>query len=496
MRQPIVRSATTDELEPMISRVDAAAEVLRAATPSERAGLLVSIASALDHEGPALTELAGIETNLPQPRLKAELSRTTFQLRQLAQVVRAGHVLRAAIEPADSNEVLGPRPDLRSIRVPIGPVLVFAASNFPFAFSVAGGDAASALAAGCPVLVKAHPGHPRLSERCHSVIQAALPAGLRGAVEVIYGVEAGRRALGDPRIRAAAFTGSTTVGRALFDLASTRPDPIPFYGELGSINPVFVSEGVVRDDAASLTKGFVDSFTLGVGQFCTKPGLIFLPEGHDLDARLEIALAETCPAPMLGDWAVDRFDEALSVLDRHPSVKTLLRGSSDGLFTSPSLYSVSLTQLGETAAELLDRECFGPAAVLVEYSAPDEPMLIAARLAPSLTATIHARPEEGDWASRVLAVLESRVGRIIMNGWPTGVAVSPAMHHGGPYPASTSLLYSSVGGNAIERFLRPVCYQNVADEFLPLALRDTNPLGIPRWVRGELSLDSLAVHRA
>ena len=444
-----------------------AAAAHAATTPAERAALLRAMADHLDAAAPELIAIAAEESHLPDGRLTGELARTTFQLRFFADQVRDGSCFDAVIEHADPDFALGPRPDLRRVSEPIGPVLVFAASNFPFAFSVAGGDTASALAAGCPVVVKAHPGHPRLSTWVGELlVEAGAP------VSVIHGIDEGRDALTDPRIRAAAFTGSTPGGRALLELATSgRPDPIPFFGELGSVNPVFVSAGAVAARGQEIVDGFVASFTLGVGQFCTKPGVLHLPVDHGLTEALVDAVGAVDPAPMLGDWIFDRYQAALDERRTDPGFTTLHVGEG----SAPTLLAAS------SDVDALAEECFGPASVIVEY---DDVLDAARRLDGSLTATIHAEPGEEPWLRSLLDVIVPRVGRVVCNGWPTGVAVSAAMHHGGPWPAATSPLHGSVGGNAIARFLRPVSYQDVPDALLPPALQDANPLSIRRRIDG------------
>ena len=461
------------ELEHALQSAADAAGAFATTTPSQRAAQLRAVADALDAHVDELVALAGEETHLPPARLTGEVARTTFQLRMFADLVIEGSCFDAVIETADPAFALGPRPDLRRVSQPVGPVLVFAASNFPFAFSVAGGDTAAALAAGCPVVVKAHPGHARLSARVGALLAAA------GApVWVIHGVDEGRTALTDPRIRAASFTGSTAGGRALVELATSRPDPIPFFGELGSVNPAFVSPGAVAARGDEVVAGFVASFTLGVGQFCTKPGLLHLPAGHGLTEALIDAVRTVDAAPMLGDWITDRY--LASIDERRGSADLEVLHAGEG--SAPTLLATRATDL-----DLLAEECFGPASIVVEY-ADDHGLLAAAgQVEGSLTATVHAEPGEEGWSRALLDVLGPKVGRIVWNGWPTGVAVSPAMHHGGPWPAATSPLHSSVGGNSISRFLRPVCFQNVPDALLPAALQDANPLGIRRRIDGVLT---------
>ncbi len=434
------------------------------------APMLRAVADALDARRADLVAVAMEESHLPEGRLTGELARTTFQLRLFADLVDDGTCFDAVIEHADPDFPLGPRPDLRRVSVPIGPVLVFAASNFPFAFSVAGGDTTAALAAGCPVMVKAHPGHPRLSDAVGAILASA------GApVLVIHGEEAGRAALLDPATKAAAFTGSTVGGRALFDLAASRPDPIPFYGELGSVNPAFVSRRAVEARGPEIVAGFVASFTLGVGQVCTKPGIVFLPSGHGLAEDLAEAVGQVAAAPMLGDWIESRYTAMLA--DRRAATTTI----HAGIGTAPTLLHAPIASLVDIA-----EECFGPVSIVVEYGDDDELLAAARSFEGVLTATVHIEPDDDGWAASLLDVLAERAGRVVVNGWPTGVAVNAAMHHGGPWPATTAPLHSSVGGNAITRFLRPVAFQNVPDALLPAALQEANPLGIRRRTDGVL----------
>ncbi|PRX49403.1 NADP-dependent aldehyde dehydrogenase [Prauserella shujinwangii] len=481
----------SETLENVLAAAASAARPLAELPPRDRAALLTSVAEALDANAAALVPLAERESNLPEARLTGELARTTFQLRQFATQLREGSFLDVVIDTADPGHPLGPKPDLRRMVVPLGPVLVFAASNFPFAFSVAGGDTASALAAGCPVVLKAHPGHPELSRRTAEVVTAALADAPRGTFALAEGLETGRAALLDPRIKAGAFTGSVTAGRALSDLAGSRPEPIPFYGELGSLNPAFVTPGAVRARGEEIASGFVSSFTLGAGQFCTKPGLLFLPSGHGLADRLAAAVRGVTAAAMLGERIRDGFTSSLGALADVPGVEPIVSPAveEDGR-VSPGLFGCTVPTLLANRDTLL-RECFGPASLVVTYEGNDELFAAADALEGNLTATVHAGPDERDTAGPLLERLRDHAGRLIVDGWPTGVAVSPAMHHGGPYPATTSPLHTSVGATAIRRFLRPVCYQNAPQELLPPPLRDRNELGIPRLVDGRVTTEHL-----
>lgn len=457
--------------------------------PRERGRLMVAVADALEVAAADLLPVAARETHLPDARLEGELARTTHQLRLFAEVLAEGSYLDAFIDTADPQAMPTPRPDLRRMLVPVGPVLVFAASNFPFAFSVAGGDTASALAAGCPVVLKAHPGHPRLSALTGEVVTEALAAAgaPEGTFAVMTGLDNGRIALLDPRIQAAAFTGSLSAGRALFDLAMSRETPIPFYGELGSLNPVFVTPGAARRRAADIADGYVSSFTLGVGQFCTKPGLLFLPAGSSVLERLAELVRAAPYGEMLNDRLRGAYTRTRSDLTAVSGIRTVV-DAADGVEgpVGATLLATAVPALLADPDAMLT-ECFGPTSIVVEYENADQLVAAADALTGSLTATVHGEPDEGGLVDELLARVRDRAGRIIWNGWPTGVAVAWAMHHGGPYPATTAPLHTSVGVTAIRRFLRPVTYQAFPQELLPEALQDRNHLRIQRRLNGRLT---------
>jgi NADP-dependent aldehyde dehydrogenase len=492
MTTPAVVADTTDaQLEEILAAAAMAAPLLATRTPAEIAEWLDTAADALDAEADALVALAHEETHLPaKPRLAGELLRTTFQLRLFGRLLREGAHLGATIDHADADWPMGPRPDIRRQHVPFGPVLVFAASNFPFAFSVAGGDTASALAAGCPVILKAHPGHPRLSEATGRImVEALAKAGAPvGTFAVIHGVEVGVTALRDPRIAAASFTGSVPGGRALFDIANSRPTPIPFYGELGSVNPVVVTPGAVRERGADVAKAYVGSFTLGAGQFCTKPGLLFLPDGHGLTDVLAEAVGATKPQPLLNEHIANGFAARLSTLESEPGVGVLVGDdTNDPSAPHPTLVTVSGKDFAANI-EALREECFGPSSLVITYADLSELLDLLAGLEPSLTATIQGQEDEEDLVNILLPILGRLAGRILWNEWPTGVTVSWAQQHGGPYPATTAPGTTSVGTAAITRFLRPVAWQGFPNTFLPPALRDDNPWKVPQRVDGQLRL--------
>ncbi|WP_020385130.1 aldehyde dehydrogenase (NADP(+)) [Kribbella catacumbae] len=473
---------TPAELEQALSDAAAAAGPLAASEPAVRADWIRATADALDAAVDDLVPIAMRETSLPEARLRGEVARSSGQLRMFADALAEGSLLEVTIDTADPDAKPVPRPDLRRVLVPLGPVLVFAASNFPFAFSVCGGDTASALAAGCPVIVKAHPGHPELSVRTAEVMIEALrvagaPAGTLGLVQ---GYDVGVTALKDPRITAAGFTGSVPAGKALHEIAVTRPEPIPFYGELGSLNPVFVTQAAVDARGNEIATGYVGSFTLGVGQFCTKPGLLFLPAGHGLQDQLIEATDGVAQAPMLNDRIASGFSSGLDRLRKVDGIRVL----SDG----------GATLLGTTVAELLERreaileECFGPVSIVVEYSSVEELTAAVEAFEGNLTATLHAEEDaDADLARALLPKLTERAGRVLWNGWSTGVAVSWAQHHGGPFPSTVGSIHTSVGVTAARRFQRPVTYQNTPDTVLPAVLQNTNPAGIPRRINGTIT---------
>jgi NADP-dependent aldehyde dehydrogenase len=480
-----VADTTPEDLDRLLDAAVAAAPGLAAERPADRAVRLRAVADALDAAGEDLIPLAAEESHLGVPRLTGELKRTTFQLRLFAGVLDEGAYLQVTIDHADPDWGMGPRPDLRRMLRPIGPVAIWAASNFPFAFSVAGGDTASALAAGAPVLLKAHPGHPRLSVATARIVTEALgrAGSPEGAFALVTGVEIGRTLITDPRIAAGAFTGSLAGGRALFDLASSRPVPIPFFGELGSVNPAVVTPSAAAQRADEIASGFADSMSLGVGQFCTKPGLLFAPAGSDLPRLVADRLAAVGAAPMLNEHIARGFAGALDELAGHEGVEVVLAGDT-GVTPTPTLLRTSGAAF-LADPETLTHEAFGPAALVVEYADRAELQQALARIEGQLTATVQAVDDDPD-AAAVLPILADRAGRVLVNGWPTGVSVTWAMQHGGPYPATTSVQTTSVGTSAIDRFLRPVTYQSTPEPLLPEPLRDDDPWRLPRRVDGVL----------
>jgi NADP-dependent aldehyde dehydrogenase len=464
-----------------VAKAAAAAFPAWAARPAtDRADVLDALAAALDKRVDDLVAVADAETALGDGRLRGEVGRTSGQLRMFADLLRRGQHVEAIISPAAAG-----RPDVRRMLTPVGPVAVFSASNFPLAFSVAGGDTASALAAGCTVVVKAHEGHPRTSIQVAEILREAL----RGAgvpddvLGLVHGFEAGGALVRHPAVRAVGFTGSLRGGRALFDIASARPDPIPFYGELGSVNPVVVLPGAARDRPGAIAGEYAGSLTLGAGQFCTNPGLLFVPDDTELLAELATAVHNTSAGPMLSERIRDSYEDSTSGLGS--PLRPLAEGqpASGAWAVTPRVWQVDLAAFAARSRRLSE-EIFGPAGLVVTYGTVDELCGVLSGLDGSLTGSVHAAPDEPEAAAAVGAALRPLVGRLIYNGWPTGVAVCWAMHHGGPWPSTTASAHTSVGGSAIRRWQVPIAYQGWPQELLPPELRDHNPLGIPRLVQG------------
>ncbi len=464
-------------------------------TPADvRAAFLRAIADGLVADGEAIVARAHAESALPLPRLQGELGRTCAQLRLFADVLDEGSWVDARIDTADPSRT-PPKPDVRSMRRPLGPVAVFGASNFPLAFSTAGGDTASALAAGNPVIVKAHPAHPGTSELVAHVIvaavaQLALPPGTF-ALLFDDGIAVGQALACHPAIRAVGFTGSRRGGEALMRLAAQRPDPIPVYAEMGSVNPVIVFPGALREWSTAIADGLHASYTLGVGQFCTNPGVVLVPSGADGDAFAGL-LAErtrgTAAGAMLTPAISTAYQQGQTSLQAHGAKR--LAGGSAG--SAAACGEAALWQVAASRAlaepRLLD-EVFGPSTLLVRYDSDAELDAFVNAMEGQLTATVHAQPEELRDHASLLGQLAGKAGRLVANQFPTGVEVNHAMVHGGPFPATSDGRSTSVGTHAIERFTRYVAYQNWPDEALPEELRANNPRGIWRLVNGERTRD-------
>lgn len=476
-------TTTAEELQTIAQQAVAAAPVWRASSAPERATWLRAIADALDANVTELVEIADRETRLGATRLTGEVARTTGQLRLFAAVVEEGSFREIIVDDADASAT-PPRPELRRHLIGVGPVAVFSASNFPFAFSVAGGDTASALAAGNPVIVKAHSGHVELSHRTAEIVTEALRAAGApdGSFALIEGREAGNALVQHPAVQAAGFTGSVSGGRALFDLASGRPDPIPFYGELGSVNPVAITPAALEARGAELATGLVGSFTLGVGQFCTKPGVVFIPAGTGFEDAVAAAVGSVAGGPLLTDRITAAFPDGIRSLLDDESTELIANGAETPDGARPVVVTTDAEAVAARPEALLE-EVFGPLTLLVRYA--DEAELHAAlRVVPgSLTATLHS--ESSDDVSTTVELLQQRAGRVLFAGWPTGVAVTWSQQHGGPWPATTSL-HTSVGATAIRRFLRPVVFQDAPERLLPPELRDASLASLPHRRNGVL----------
>ncbi len=445
-------------------------------TRAERAAFLNAIADEIEARAWAITRIGTEETGLPEARLQGERGRTTGQLRLFASHILEGDYLDRRHDPALPDRAPLPRPDLRMIQRPIGPVAVFGASNFPLAFSTAGGDTAAALAAGCPVVVKGHSAHPGTGEIVAEAVHAAIMSCNihPGVFSLIQG---GRRDVGealvtDPRIRAVGFTGSLAGGRALFDLCARRPDPIPFFGELGSVNPMFLLPEALKARGAEIAKGWAGSLTMGAGQFCTNPGIAVVLDGPDADAFTRAATEALKPVGaqvMLTDGIASAHRQGRDRIAGSTGVQEVLTSMCDRRNATPYLYAT--TGLEWLANHALGEEVFGPLGLIVRAADADEMEEIAQSLQGQLTCTLHLDAGDTALGRRLMPVLERKAGRVLANGFPTGVEVADAMVHGGPYPASTNFGATSVGTLSIRRFLRPVCYQNMPDALLPEDLR-------------------------
>jgi NADP-dependent aldehyde dehydrogenase len=494
--EPVFHEATTAEADRALELAAAAFEEYRERSSRERADFLDRAAQEILDLGDALIARARAETALPEPRLIGERARTVNQIRMFASLIREGSWVEARIDRADPARKPLPRPDVRRMLVPIGPVVVFGASNFPLAFSAAGGDAASALAAGNPIIVKAHPAHPGTSEMAATALcRAAAASGMpRGVVSMLQGIhhEIGLHLVKHPATRAVGFTGSLRAGRALFDAAQSRPEPIPVYAEMGSINPVFLLPGALEERADAIAEGLHQSVTLGVGQFCTNPGLVVAIEGPALDrllARLSSLIESTPCGTMLGTGIKRSYEEGL---DRMSKARGVVRRATAAARPDAALTQAAASLLVTDAESFirqhaLSDEVFGPSTLVVRCGSLDDLEKVARAVPGQLTMTVHAGTGDGPVVLRLLPYLRARAGRLIFNGYPTGVEVCPSMHHGGPYPATTDSRCTSVGTAAILRFARPVCYQDFPQEALPPELRDRNELGIWRLEGGQLT---------
>jgi len=496
--QPGFIAATKEEVD-LAARLSAEAFVVYSRTPGRvRGAFLRTIAIKIESIAGEIVERAERETALPPARLQGETVRTCAQLRLFADVAEEGSWVSARIDHADPDRKPLPRPDIRSMLRPLGPIVVFGASNFPLAFSVAGGDTASALAGGNPVIVKAHAAHPGTSELVgqmvrDSVRECGLP---EGAFSLLFGTgaEIGVALMKHPLVKGGGFTGSRTAGRILMDIASSRPEPIPFYAEMSSTNPVFILPGAMRERSESIAVGLHTSFTLGAGQFCTKPGMVFFPQSSEAATftdKLRQLVVGSAPFHLLTKSIYSSYDSALAGRKNNTAVRLVAEVQKG----APACGFAVGAALFETDADTflssdLDAEIFGPTTLLVRHSKRDQILEIARSLEGQLTATIHGTAQDLHDFADLISILEGRVGRLVFNGFPTGVEVCPAMVHGGPYPSTSDGRSTSVGTRAIFRFTRPVCYQGFPDDALPEELKDSNRSGIWRMVDGQMTREA------
>jgi NADP-dependent aldehyde dehydrogenase len=490
----VFHEATEDEVNQAAELAEEAFLIYRNKPASKRAEFLEAIAEEISELGHQLMQQAESETSLPFPRLKGECGRTMNQLRLFAEVLRDGSWVDARIDTALPDREPIPRPDLRHMLVPLGPVAVFGASNFPLAFSVAGGDTASALAAGCPVVVKGHPAHPGTSEMVAKAILAAaektgMPDGIFSLVQG-QSHEVGSWLVKHPMIQAVGFTGSFKGGKALFDAANRREVPIPVFAEMGSTNPVFILPEALKSKGGDIARGLAGSITLGVGQFCTNPGLTFLEETGDqtnFGETLVEKISELEMGPMLTSGIKGAYEEGTSELTDDPAIDRIAVSghSQETNAVNAQVFAVGFEDFRQRPE--WSHEIFGPSSLLVKGQGKQDLIEAAKDLEGHLTATVHGTEADLEAYQELVRLLERKVGRVVINGYPTGVEVCHAMVHGGPYPATTASQSTSVGTNAIKRFARPLCFQDYPQSLLPLALKDENALGIMRMINGELT---------
>ncbi|WP_339548444.1 aldehyde dehydrogenase (NADP(+)) [Pseudomonas sp. RA_35y_Pfl2_P32] len=488
--------ATETEVDAAAQAAASAYPAFRALAASRRAEFLEAIAEQLDALDEQFIALVSRETALPTARIQGERGRTSGQMRLFAHVLRRGDFYAARIDRALPDRKPLPRVDLRQYRIGVGPVAVFGASNFPLAFSTAGGDTAAALAAGCPVVFKAHSGHMVTAERvADAIIRAAEQTGMpKGVFNMIYGAGVGETLVKHPAIQAVGFTGSLKGGRALCDMAAARPQPIPVFAEMSSINPVLVLPQALRVRGATIASELVASVVQGCGQFCTNPGLVIGIRSGEFSAfieQLSALMAEQPGQTMLNAGTLASYTRGVEALHAHPQVSHLAGRAQQGRQAQPQLFKAHSRLLLE-GDPLLQEEVFGPTTVLVEVADAAQLQRALHGLHGQLTATLIAETADVQAHGELLPLLEQKVGRVLFNGYPTGVEVCDAMVHGGPYPATSDARGTSVGSLAIERFLRPVCYQNCPDHLLPEPLKDANPLGINRLVDGKQQREAIS----
>ncbi|MBE1551087.1 NADP-dependent aldehyde dehydrogenase [Mycobacterium sp. OAS707] len=492
--EPAYPYGDRSHVETACSAAAAAFADYRSTTAEQRAKFLEKIAANIEAIRDGVIARAVAESGLPEARITGEVARTTGQLRMFADVLREGSWNGARIDPALPDREPLPRPDIRQRSIPLGPVAVFGASNFPLAFSVAGGDTASALAAGCPVVVKAHDAHPGTSELIgRAITEAVADTGLpAGTFSLLFGSgpELGIALVTDPRIKAVGFTGSRTAGTALVAAAASRPEPIPVYAEMSSVNPVFLLDGALASRGAALGAAFVASLTMGSGQFCTNPGLVIAIDGPGLDTFLGAArdaVAKAAATPMLTPGIASNYAAGVDTLSGEADLIVRGEASESETYCRAALFTTDASRF--LGSERLQAEVFGASSLIVRCADAAEMRAVAEGLEGQLTATVHADESDYDDARQLVPLLELKAGRILFDGWPTGVEVGHAMVHGGPYPATSDSRSTSVGSRAIERFLRPVAYQNVPKSLLPSAIADDNPDHLWRRIDGRLTRD-------
>jgi len=486
-------SVSTQDLESILQKAQEAFVIIGKTSIQKRVALMRAVAAEIDALGPELIAAAQEESHLPEGRLVGEKGRTIFQWRSYADALERGDSLDASIDTANAERT-PPKPDIRKTNVGLGPVTVFGASNFPFAFSTAGGDTASAIAAGCPVIVKAHPGHPKTSQIMADAISRAVeksnfPSGTFSHVFCETYQEA-QLLVSHPIIKAVGFTGSYQGGMALVEVANKRKDPIPVYAEMGSVNPVFLLTGKLKTSASELAKQYAGSLTLGVGQFCTNPGLVIGTDGEDLDQFIEALREEIkkiTPAPMLHGGIAKAYLGNREKLVSQSGVAVLAEAETDALEGQGAATVASVSGVDFLINDTLQEEVFGPFALIVKCKDAGEVISVASKLHGQLTATLLATNEDLAANEELTAIIQNKCGRIIFNNFPTGVEVCKSMHHGGPFPSSSNSMFTSVGADSIKRFVRPLSFQNWPDEFLPEELKNSNPLNIWRTVDNELT---------
>jgi NADP-dependent aldehyde dehydrogenase len=492
------KDASIVEINEVMSAANSAASVMKKLSLVKRAELMNAIADGLENSGDDLIQLVMSETNLPDARLRGERGRTIFQLRSYAKACAKGDWLEASIDTAIPDKV-PPKPDIRKMLVPLGPVVVFGSSNFPFAYSTAGGDTASALAAGCPVIVKAHPAHPKSSEAVADIIhQAVKKCGLpTGVFTHVHGAsfEVGKALVLHPFTKAVGFTGSYTGGKALFDMANQREEPIPVFAEMGSVNPVFLLPEKITSDPEGIAASYAGSITLGVGQFCTNPGLIIGIKGDALNqfiVALSNQIGNIPPAAMLHEGITKAFFEKRKLALSQQGVELIAISSTEAKENQGIPTIATTTGDVFLKNKLLHQEVFGPYSLIVQCSDKNELLQVAKKLEGQLTATIMATDADINQNTELLDVISDKCGRMILNGVPTGVEVCLSMHHGGPFPSTTDSRFTSVGADAIKRFARPISFQNFSDHLLPMELQNENMLKINRRLNDIITNQSIS----